>query len=132
MSTKFTEAEAVEKPTEDSKRGDPEAAFKTAPVKIDETYVTPTETHNPIELHASVADFDGQNFTLYETTQAVCNSQNVLAQMLGVPMRECAGDLAIPGVGVWGQVVAVAARADRGAGFAESGASGEAGGDAAT
>jgi len=87
VSTKFTEAEAVEKPTEDSKRGDPDAAFKTAPVKIDETYGTPTETHNPIELHASVADFDGQNFTLYETTQAVCNSQDVLAQMLGVPIQ---------------------------------------------
>src|ERR1700735_344309 len=38
VSTKFTEAEAVEKPNEDSKRGDPDAAFKTAPVKIDETY----------------------------------------------------------------------------------------------
>ena len=37
VSTKFSEAEAVEKPTEDSKRGDPDAAFKTAPVKIDQT-----------------------------------------------------------------------------------------------
>jgi xanthine dehydrogenase YagR molybdenum-binding subunit len=34
-----------------------------------------------------VADFDGQNFTLYETTQAVCNAQNVIAQMLGVPIE---------------------------------------------
>lgn len=85
VSTKFAESEAVEKPTEDSKRGDPEAAFKTAAVKVDETYTTPTETHNPIEMHASVADFDGQSFTLYETTQAVCNAQDVMAQMLGVP-----------------------------------------------
>jgi xanthine dehydrogenase YagR molybdenum-binding subunit len=87
VSTHFTEAEAIEKPTVDSHRGDPDAAFAKAPVTIDQTYVTPTETHNPIELHASVADFDGQNFTLYETTQAVCNSQDVLAQMLGVPME---------------------------------------------
>ncbi len=85
VSTKFAESEAVEKPTEDSKRGDPETAFKTAAVKVDETYTTPTETHNPIEMHASVADFDGQSFTLYETTQAVCNAQDVMAQMLGVP-----------------------------------------------
>src|SRR5919109_2161834 len=35
-----------------SKRGDPEGAFATAPVKLDQTYVTPTETHNPLELHA--------------------------------------------------------------------------------
>ena len=39
----------------DSQRGDAEAAFATAPVKLDETYVTPTETHNPLELHATTA-----------------------------------------------------------------------------
>jgi xanthine dehydrogenase YagR molybdenum-binding subunit len=87
VSTHFTESEATEKPKVDSHRGDPDAAFASAAVKIDQTYVTPTETHNPIELHASVADFDGQNFTLYETTQAVCNAQDVMAQMLGVPVE---------------------------------------------
>lgn len=87
VSAKFTEAEATGKPAVDSHRGDPDAAFAKAAVKVDQTYATPTETHNPIELHASVADFDGQNFTLYETTQAVCNAQDVMAQMLGVPME---------------------------------------------
>src|ERR1700761_4731185 len=76
--------ETDEKPKEDSKRGDPEPAFQSAAVKVDETYVTPTETHNPIELHASVAVWDGQNFTLYETSQAVMNSRDVLSQWLGV------------------------------------------------
>jgi CO/xanthine dehydrogenase Mo-binding subunit len=32
-------------------RGDPDAAFAAAPVKIRETYSTPWETHNPIEAH---------------------------------------------------------------------------------
>jgi xanthine dehydrogenase YagR molybdenum-binding subunit len=68
-----------------STRGDSEAAFAIAPVKIDETYVTPVETHNPIELHASVSIWDGSKFTLYETTQGVVNHRAVLAQMLGVP-----------------------------------------------
>jgi len=85
LSTHFTEAEAADKPNVDSHRGDPDAAFASAAFKLDHTYITPTETHNPIELHASVADYDGQRFTLYETTQAVCNAQDVLAQMLGVP-----------------------------------------------
>jgi xanthine dehydrogenase YagR molybdenum-binding subunit len=85
VSTHFTPEQAADKPNVDSHRGDPDAAFASAPVKLDQTYATPTETHNPIELHASVATFDGQSFTLYETTQAVCNSQDVLAQMLGVP-----------------------------------------------
>src|SRR5438105_14864769 len=36
-----------------SKRGDAEGAFANAPAKLDQTYVTPTETHNPLELHAT-------------------------------------------------------------------------------
>jgi xanthine dehydrogenase YagR molybdenum-binding subunit len=72
------------KPTVDSHRGNPDEAFLSAPAKIDQTYVTPVETHNPIEQHASVAVWDGQNFTLYETTQAVVNHRDVMAQMLGV------------------------------------------------
>ncbi len=79
--------ETDEKPKVDSQRGNPEPAFQSASVKVDEVYVTPTETHNPIELHASVAVWDGQNFTLYETSQAVCNHQDVMAQMLGVPQE---------------------------------------------
>ncbi|WP_263368241.1 xanthine dehydrogenase family protein molybdopterin-binding subunit [Edaphobacter bradus] len=74
-----------EKPDVDSHRGDPDAAFASAPVKVDETYGTPVETHNPIELHASVAVWDGQSFTLYETSQAVVNHRAVMAEMLGVP-----------------------------------------------
>ena len=69
----------------DSTRGDTEAAFANAPVKIEETYVTPVETHNPIELHSSVAVWDGTKFTLYETTQGVVNHRAVMAQVLGVP-----------------------------------------------
>ncbi|MGC2401156.1 MAG: xanthine dehydrogenase family protein molybdopterin-binding subunit [Acidobacteriaceae bacterium] len=82
-----THLETEEKPKADSQRGDPEPAFQSAAVKVDETYVTPTETHNPIELHATVADWDGQNFTLYETSQAVMNHRDVMAQMLGVPQE---------------------------------------------
>lgn len=68
-----------------AERGDSDAAFASAPVKIDHTYNTPIETHSSIELHASVATFDGTHFTLYETTQAVSNFRGVMAQMLGVP-----------------------------------------------
>src|SRR5580692_2288921 len=72
-------------PTVGSTRGDAGAAFATAPVKVDETYVTPAETHNPIELHASVALWDGTSFTLYESTQAIKNQQLAMSAMLGVP-----------------------------------------------
>jgi xanthine dehydrogenase YagR molybdenum-binding subunit len=74
-----------EKPKEVSSRGNSDAAFNAAPAKVDYTYVTPVETHNPIELHASIAVWDGERVTLYETSQAVVNHSQVLAQMLGVP-----------------------------------------------
>src|SRR5947207_983975 len=69
----------------DSKRGDPDGAFASAPVKLDQTYVTPSETHNPLELHATTAIWDGAMLTLYESSQGVVNLQGVLAQMFGLP-----------------------------------------------
>jgi len=38
-----------------SERGDADSAFNSAPIKLDETYVTPTEAHNPLELHSTTA-----------------------------------------------------------------------------
>jgi xanthine dehydrogenase YagR molybdenum-binding subunit len=70
-----------------SDRGDVESAFDGAPVKIDATYTTPVETHNPIELHATVAVWEGSSLTLYETSQGVVNSRVVMAQVLGIPVE---------------------------------------------
>ena len=68
----------------ESERGDIEKAFASAPVKIDQTYTTPPETHSAIELHGSVAVWEGDSVTLYETSQGVVNHRNVLVQQLGV------------------------------------------------
>jgi xanthine dehydrogenase YagR molybdenum-binding subunit len=68
-----------------SNRGDTDSAFASAEVKVDETYITPVETHNPMEMHATVAIWDGKKYTLYESSQGVMNHQNVLSQVLGVP-----------------------------------------------
>ena len=71
-----------------SERGDPDAAFKTAPIKLDQTYGTPTETHNPMELHATTAIWEDSKLTLYESTQAVFNTRSVLAQMFGLQQED--------------------------------------------
>src|SRR5262245_47761735 len=68
-----------------SHRGDAAAAFRNAAVTLDQTYVTPAETHNPLELHATVALWDGPTLTLYDATQGVVNLRGVLAQMFGLP-----------------------------------------------
>jgi xanthine dehydrogenase YagR molybdenum-binding subunit len=80
VSTTFSKLKRVQ-----SERGDAEDAFEKAPVKLDETYVTPAETQNPLELHATTAIWDGTTLTLYESSQGVVNLQTVLAQMFGLP-----------------------------------------------
>src|ERR1700724_1862941 len=80
VATTFVPTKRVE-----SERGDPESAFASAPVKLDQTYVTPTETHNPIELQATTAIWDGSRVTIYEESQGVFNLQGILAQMFGLP-----------------------------------------------
>jgi xanthine dehydrogenase YagR molybdenum-binding subunit len=74
-----------EAPHVHSERGDPETGFANSPVQLDATYTVPVETHNPIELHATVAVWDGSTCTLHEATQAVINTRNVMSQVLGVP-----------------------------------------------
>lgn len=67
-------------------RGEAASAFEGAPVKIDETYVIPTETHNPMEMHATIARWDGDKVTLYASTQGVLNEQKTISEMLGIPI----------------------------------------------
>jgi xanthine dehydrogenase YagR molybdenum-binding subunit len=67
------------------KRGDPDQALASAPVVIDQTYITPVETHNPMEMHGTVAVWDQDSVTLYESSQGVVNHRIVMAEVLGVP-----------------------------------------------
>ena len=71
----------------ESERGDSEAAFAGAAVKLDETYVTPFETHNPLEPHSTTAIWEGEKLTLYDSSQGVVNLRSVLAQMFGLPQE---------------------------------------------
>ena len=66
------------------RRGDPDKALASAPVTVDETYSTPVETHNPMEMHGTVAVWDGDDVTLYESSQGVVNHRIVMTAVLGV------------------------------------------------
>ena len=69
-------------------RGDADGAFKTAPVQVDVTYTTPAETHNPMEMHGTIAVWNGDKVTLYETTQGVVNHHHVMSEMIGIPLED--------------------------------------------
>ncbi|MFZ0293671.1 MAG: xanthine dehydrogenase family protein molybdopterin-binding subunit [Candidatus Sulfotelmatobacter sp.] len=70
-------------------RGQADTAFNQAEVKLDETYVTPVETHNPMEMHGTIAVWnkDQDKITLYESSQGVVNHHNVASQVLGMPLE---------------------------------------------
>jgi xanthine dehydrogenase YagR molybdenum-binding subunit len=71
-----------------SERGHADKGFAAAPVAIDASYAISPETHNPIETHATVATWNGDELTLYETSQGVINHRNVLADMFGLPRHK--------------------------------------------
>lgn len=68
----------------DTSEGDPEAAFRSAAVKIDHTYSTPMEHNNPMETHTTVAIREGQRFTLYDSTQGAHSLRKTLAPLFGM------------------------------------------------
>lgn len=67
------------------KRGDPAAAFDQGVQTVDATYTTPCETHNPMEMHATVAEWKSGRLVVYEATQSVVVHRNTLAQVFGLP-----------------------------------------------
>ena len=76
------------KPTAQAKpdyaRGDFDAALALAEVRLDQTYTTPMEHHNPLEPHATVALWEGDRLTVYDATQYVSGVQKTLGKILGI------------------------------------------------
>ena len=68
----------------DSRRGEPEQAFASAPIQLDATYTTPVEHHNPMEPHAVIAAWEGDRLTLYHSTQGIFGSRKRVSELLGI------------------------------------------------
>jgi xanthine dehydrogenase YagR molybdenum-binding subunit len=74
------QAFVVEKP--DKPHGDAAKAFAAAEVRRELEYFIPTEHHNPMELFASTAVWDGGGkLTVYDKTQGVQNVQRYLCSV---------------------------------------------------
>jgi xanthine dehydrogenase YagR molybdenum-binding subunit len=68
------------------RRGDVEKALTARGlVTVDATYTTPVETHNPMEMAATIAQWDGDRLTVHDSTQWVKGTQAILAEAFGVP-----------------------------------------------
>jgi xanthine dehydrogenase YagR molybdenum-binding subunit len=68
----------------DSRRGDPARGMTEAEVKVEATYTTPMQTHNPMEPHATIAHWAGKKLTLYDATQYVSGVRRTVAKTMGI------------------------------------------------
>ncbi|WP_431904645.1 xanthine dehydrogenase family protein molybdopterin-binding subunit [Amycolatopsis thermoflava] len=66
-------------------RGDADSALSTADVKLDLEYHMSRNHHNPMEPHATIAQWNGDRLTLWDKTQWVGGTQRDLAAVFGIP-----------------------------------------------
>lgn len=69
----------------DTSTGDFSKAFAAAPMTLDTTYTTPDQSHAMMEPHASIASWDGDQLTLWTSTQMVDWAKTDLAKTLKIP-----------------------------------------------
>lgn len=69
-------------------RGDAETALAAAPLVLRRRFTTAVNNHHPMELHASVADWNGGRPVLHTTTQAVFAAQRTFAHAFGLARED--------------------------------------------
>jgi CO/xanthine dehydrogenase Mo-binding subunit len=69
-----------------TERGNVAKGFAAADVVLEQTYRTPCEIHTPTERHGSVARWDGNRLTVWDSTQGVFWIQSALADTLRLPI----------------------------------------------
>jgi CO/xanthine dehydrogenase Mo-binding subunit len=69
-------------------RGSVDKGFAEADVVLEETYKTSCEIHTPMEVHGSVAQWDGDRLTVWDTSQGPFAVQSSLAGLLNMPLNK--------------------------------------------
>lgn len=70
-------------------KGDLDPVLRTAGVvKVEQTYITPVETHNPIEMSGTIAVWESEDkLVLYDATQFVKGVQSILSRAWNLPVE---------------------------------------------
>lgn len=71
----------------DTLRGNFEQGLAQAQVRVEETYITPIEHHNPMEPHATTAVWERNRLTVYDSTQNIFGVSKTLAAAFGIPEK---------------------------------------------
>ena len=80
-------SEAAEKKGRGSetRKGDPDTVLATAPFRVDSHCSLPREHHNPMEPHATIAQWESGKLTVWDKTQWVYNVRSEMARIFGIP-----------------------------------------------
>ncbi|MCS0590939.1 aldehyde oxidoreductase molybdenum-binding subunit PaoC [Massilia norwichensis] len=69
----------------ETRAGDFDPAWASAPVKLDAIYTTPDQSHAMMEPHASVAKWEGDKLTIFTANQMINWGKKDMAKTLGIP-----------------------------------------------
>ncbi|GAA2214262.1 xanthine dehydrogenase family protein molybdopterin-binding subunit [Nonomuraea monospora] len=101
-------------------RGDVARALAEAPVRIEATYTTPLQHHNPMEPSAAVARWEGRRLIVHESSQAIAGIRDALATAFRLPRENVrvlspytGGGFGAKAFAAWPRVVLTAAVARR-------------------
>ncbi len=72
----------------DSALGDFDTAFAAAAIRLDVTYTTPGQHNNPMEPHATVAEWDGGRLTLIDSVQGTLRARAAIAALFGMDLDD--------------------------------------------
>ncbi|MFZ5739045.1 MAG: xanthine dehydrogenase family protein molybdopterin-binding subunit [Pseudomonadota bacterium] len=67
-----------------AEKGDAEATFANAPVRVDRRYSTPRHNHNAIEPHAATVMWQGDKLIVHDASQAVQHTAWSLGDVFGI------------------------------------------------
>ncbi|MEO1967604.1 MAG: aldehyde oxidoreductase molybdenum-binding subunit PaoC [Sphingomonadaceae bacterium] len=87
-----------------SDRGDFEATFGSAAVKLDQHYTTPDESHAMMEPMATIAAWDGDRLTVWTSNQMINWGKESLASILSIPENKIRVDSPYIGGGFGGKL----------------------------
>ena len=65
-----------------SDKGDVEEGFRKADAVVEGTYATQVQTHSALETHGLVAKWDGDDLTVWASTQGIFAVRDELAETL--------------------------------------------------
>jgi len=83
----FEDQENAQEPRVDE-AGDVEQGFSQADAVVEAEFRTQVQVHTPLEAHGVVAVWEGDELTVYESTQSVHGVRRGIAESMGIPLSK--------------------------------------------